>query len=228
MGVMSHTWTWRDEILTFLPERALWREEGQQLMISDLHLGKAEVFQAHGIPLPSDGDQGTLNALLDLCDRLRPELLIILGDLIHGRLGLTHGLRDILRALGDLTGCPIHLIGGNHDRSSVIEGLHQHPSCRLGDLWLSHEPESPASPEPLLNVCGHVHPVASISQGCDRLRVPCFAYAADQQHLLIPAFGELTGGHHCDQRYKKWLVADNAVIPWLEPIPTTPRRRVAK
>ena len=225
---MSHRWTWCDEVLTFLPERALWREQGRQLMVSDLHLGKAEVFQAHGIPLPSDADQGTLNALLELCNRFRPEVLFILGDLIHGRLGLTHALRDILRSLGELAGCPIHLIGGNHDRSSVIEGLHQHHSCQLGRLWLSHEPETPPSQDGLLNVSGHVHPVACIRQGCDRLRVPCFAYASDSQHLLIPAFGELTGGHRCDGRYKKWLVADHAVIPWLEPTSTTPRLRVAK
>ena len=228
MAGANHNWTWRDEELTFLPERALWRDQGQQLMVSDLHLGKAEVFQAHGIPLPSDGDRGTLNALLDLCARYRPKELIILGDLIHGRLGLSHALRDILRCLGELTRCPIHLIGGNHDRSSVIEGLVQHPSYRLGSLWLSHEPEARTEEERLLNVCGHIHPVANIVQGCDRLRVPCFAYDANRQHLLIPAFGELTGGHRCDERYKKWLVADNAVIPWLDPITTTRKKRGAK
>ena len=227
MAGVSHRWTWRDEVLTFLPERALWREHGKQLMVSDLHLGKAEVFQAHGIPLPSDGDQGTLNALLDLCTRYRPEMLFILGDLIHGRLGLTPRLRAILRSLGELAGCPVHLIGGNHDRSCRIEGLKQHPSSRLGSLWLSHEPETQPAEARLLNVCGHIHPVASIGQGCDRLRVPCFAYAAEPQHLLIPAFGELTGGHPCDKRYKKWLVADNAVVPWLDTAPTRLRRRAA-
>ena len=230
MSGMNHTWHWRGEELIFLPERALWRPEGGELMVADMHLGKAELFQAHGIALPSDGDRGTLNPLLSLCNRLRPTRLIVLGDLIHGRLGLTNSLRDTLRALPELCGCPILLIGGNHDRSSVIEGLPQHPSRRLGTLWLSHEPETPAGHEPgsLLNVCGHIHPVASIRQGCDRLRVPCFAYAKDQQRLLIPAFGELTGGHHCDERYRKWLVADNAVVPWLDPTPTPHRKRVAR
>ena len=206
------------------------RPEGGELMVADLHLGKAELFQAHGIALPSDGDRGTLNPLLSLCNRLRPTRLIVLGDLIHGRLGLTNSLRDTLRALPELCGCPILLIGGNHDRSSVIEGLPQQPSRRLGTLWLSHEPETPAGHEPgsLLNVCGHIHPVASIRQGCDRLRVPCFAYAKDQQRLLIPAFGELTGGHHCDERYRKWLVADNAVVPWLDPTSTPHRTRVPR
>ena len=41
-------WTWGDSPLTFLPQRALWRAEGRELFVADLHLGKAEVFQAHG------------------------------------------------------------------------------------------------------------------------------------------------------------------------------------
>ena len=80
------TWTWGQERLEFLPEKALWRPKGRELLIADLHLGKAEVFQAHGIPLPSDGDRGTLNPLLELCARVQPETLIILGDLVHGPL----------------------------------------------------------------------------------------------------------------------------------------------
>ena len=45
-------WSWGDSPLTFLPQRALWRAEGRELFVADLHLGKAEVFQAHGIPMP--------------------------------------------------------------------------------------------------------------------------------------------------------------------------------
>ena len=229
MPGMSHRWQWQNEELHLLPERAIWRPRGRELLIADLHLGKAEVFQAHGIPLPSDGDRGTLNPLLALCAYWKPARLIVLGDLIHGRLGLTEVLRDTLRSLPELCNCPVELVGGNHDRHSILEGLPQHPSRQLGQLWISHEPESPpaSATPPLLNVCGHIHPVARLRQGSDQLRVPCFAYARDQQRLLIPAFGELTGGHCCDQRYDKWLVADNAIVPWLDPVPTTQQRKVA-
>ena len=37
-------WSWGDSPLTFLPQRALWRAEGRELFVADLHLGKAEVF----------------------------------------------------------------------------------------------------------------------------------------------------------------------------------------
>ena len=60
MSGLNHTWHWRGEELIFLPS-VFWRPEGRELMVADMHLGKAELFQAHGIALPSDGDRGTLN-----------------------------------------------------------------------------------------------------------------------------------------------------------------------
>ena len=56
-----------------LAHKAIWRPSGRELFIADLHLGKAEVFQACGIPLPSDGDRGTFERLEWLCEHvLRP------------------------------------------------------------------------------------------------------------------------------------------------------------
>ena len=219
-------WRWEEETLTFLSERALWREEGRLLMVADLHLGKAETFQAHGVPLPSDADSGTLNPLLALCDQWKPSRLIILGDLIHSRLGLTPRLRDILRGLPDLCGCEVLLIGGNHDRHSRLDGLPQHPSQGLGALWLSHEPEQPPC-RGMVNVCGHLHPVTQLKSRSDRLRLPCFAYDPEAPRLVLPAFGELTGGHHCGERYRQWLVAEGSIVPWFVPLPKNRGRRTA-
>ena len=219
-------WVWRSESLRFLGERALWREQGRQLMVADLHLGKAEVFQAHGIPLPTDGDRGTLNPLLQLCHAWAPEQLIVLGDLIHAREGLTPELRETLRSLPDLCGCEVLLIGGNHDRHCWIEGLPQLPSQCVGQLWLSHAPETPPAAD-LLNVCGHLHPMTRLRSRADRLRLPCFAFDPEGPRLVIPAFGQLTGGHDCGERYQQWLVADGAILPWFEPLLNNQGRRSA-
>ena len=215
---------WRGERLELLAEGALLRAAGGELLLADLHLGKAESFQAQGIPLPSDGDAGTLNALLTLVHRLRPSLVLVLGDLIHSRLGLTAELRAKLRALPELLGCPLRLIGGNHERGSWIENLPREHSQALGELWLSHE-EEPR--DGLLNVCGHRHPVALVGQGNGRLRLPCFAYDETRQLLVLPAFGALTGGHPCPAHERLWLLADGAVLPWISPRPPgrAPRRR---
>ena len=212
------SWAWGSEQLQFLPQRALWRPEGRILMVADLHLGKAETFQAHGIPMPSDADAGTFNPLLDLCDQWRPNRLIVLGDLIHASVGLTPRLRDTLRALPELIGAELQLIGGNHDRHSWFEGLPQSPSQALGQLWLSHAPEGPRKPDQL-NICGHLHPMSRLVGRADHLRLPCFAYDPDGPRLVIPAFGELTGGHDCGERFHQWLVADQALVPWFSPPP---------
>lgn len=202
---------WRGHQLHLLGERAVWDAERGLLLVADLHLGKAEVFQASGVPLPSDGDGSTLNPLLALAHRLRPREVVVLGDLIHGRQGLTEGLRGKLRALPELLGCPLRLIGGNHERGSWLEGLPQDPSRAVGPWWLSHAPEPR---EGLLNLCGHRHPVAVVGNAVDRLRLPCFAFDAEQNVLVVPAFGRLTGGHPCPPHERLWLVAEGQVVPW--------------
>ncbi len=204
---------WRGHRLELLAERAVWDPQQGLLLVADLHLGKAEVLQSHGIPLPSDGDAATLNALLQLAHLHRPRQVVVLGDLIHGRLGLTVELRQKLLALPQLLGCPLRLIAGNHERGSWLEGLEPECSQAMGPLWLSHEPESCCDH---LNLCGHIHPVALVGRGAERLRLPCFALDERQDQLLLPSFGQLTGGHPCGRGLRLWLVAEGAVLPWQE------------
>jgi len=110
-----------------------------------------------------------------------------------------------------LLGCPLELIGGNHDQGSWFEGLPAKPSWRYGPLWLSHEPCTPADPA-LLNVAGHVHPVAVLGHGSDRLRLPCFALHKPKQQLLLPAFGSLTGGYAVSADHQRWVIAEQSVL----------------
>ena len=210
-GPASAPFSWGGERLELLAERAVWDPRRRVLLLADLHLGKAESFQAQGIPLPSDGDAATLNALLALATRLQPEQVVVLGDLIHSRLGLTGELRAKLAALPELLGCPLRLIGGNHERGSWIAGLPQQPSQALGPWWLSHEPEPR---DGLLNLCGHLHPVALLGGGGDRLRLPCFSYCPRSERLALPAFGALTGGMPMPPHERQWVIADGAVLAW--------------
>ena len=217
------TWHWQGHSLELLGARAVWEPAERVLLVADLHLGKAETFQAHGIPLPSDGDLETLNALIDLAQHWRAAQVIVLGDLVHSRLGLTATLQAKLAALPELLGCPLRLIGGNHDRGSTLPGLRQEPPQALGPWWLSHEPD----PQPArLNLCGHLHPVAQVGQGNNRLRLPCFSLNEGLQRLALPAFGRLTGGHLSAQGEKLWLVADGAVVAWNQHQLPSPQARL--
>ena len=222
------SWRWREEQLVLLPDRGIWREASRDLLVADLHLGKAEVFQAFGIPVPSDEDRGTLQRLKQICITFNPDRLIILGDLIHGRQGLTPRLMHDLATLSERLGTNVLLVGGNHDRDLQMPVLPRTTAFRLGELWLSHEPEEGPDKAELLNVCGHIHPAVTLRHGADRLRLPCFAFDKLEQRMLIPAFGELTGGHDCGHRYRKWLVAEGAIVPWLTPEPQPRKRRQAR
>ena len=202
---------WQASQLELLPQRALWHRATGCLLVADLHLGKAESFQASGIPLPSDGDLSTLNQLLDLAAQLQPQRVVVLGDLIHSRLGLTAELRAKIGALPELLGCPLEMIGGNHDQGSWLEGLSAGAPRRCGDLWLSHEPCTPMEAD-LLNVAGHVHPVAVLGKGADRLHLPCFALRRPARQLLLPAFGHLTGGYAVSPDYERWVIAEAQVL----------------
>lgn len=202
---------WRSHALELLAEKAIWDPERELLLVADLHLGKAEVFQGFGVPLPSDGDASTLNALLELVHRLRPMEVLVLGDLIHSRLGLTEELRQKICALPELMGCRLTLIAGNHERGSWLEGLPLAPPHAVGPWWLSH---APMPREGWLNLCGHEHPVAVVGNSVDRLRCPCFSFDPRNNRMVLPAFGKLTGGHPCAFNEQVWLVADGQVIPW--------------
>ncbi|WP_415399850.1 ligase-associated DNA damage response endonuclease PdeM [Synechococcus sp. W4D4] len=205
------TLIWGDSRLELLPQRAAWDPERRALLIADLHLGKAESFQVQGIPLPSDGDQGNLNRLLELSSTLGALQVLVLGDLIHSRLGLTSELQQKLSALPELMGCELVLVGGNHDRGAVFPSLRAQPSFQLGSWWLSHEPERPPA-EGLLNICGHLHPVALLGQGSDRMRLPCFGLDQINHRLLLPAFGDLTGGHPAPAGLERWVIAEDQVL----------------
>ena len=49
-------WSWGNSPLTFLPQRALWRAEGRELFVADLHLGKADLASEGG----QDGEHDRL------------------------------------------------------------------------------------------------------------------------------------------------------------------------
>jgi len=205
------TLNWHGHRLELLPQRAVWDPAQKLLLLADVHLGKAEAFQASGIALPSDGDADNLNRVIELAHRLAPARVIVLGDLTHSRYGLTAELRTMLAALPELLGCPLQLVEGNHDAGSWLAGLPAEPAQAAGPLWLSHEPQRPPA-EGLLNLCGHLHPVALLGGGGDRLRLPCFALDRQGRQLRLPAFGTLTGGHPCSTQLQRWVVAEEQVL----------------
>lgn len=187
--------------LQLLPERAVFLPDTAALLVADVHLGKAETFQHHGIPIPAAVNTTTLERLERLCDRTQARRLIVLGDLFHARSGLVDTVIDGWLAFRQRTGLQTDLIVGNHDRPLISTLRQLSVNCwtaqmTLGAVTLSHEPLCSAdSSTHKLNICGHIHPCIRLGPRRDRLRLPCFHWQPRPGCLTLPAFGEFTGGH---------------------------------
>lgn len=213
-----HEISYLGHTLQLLPEKAVYVESLQSLLVADVHLGKSETFQALGVPITNQVNWQTLERLRSLCLKFNPKSLIILGDLFHSRLGLVDEVMESWSEFCQTTSSHIQLIVGNHDRPLISMLKHCAIEChstavQVQDLRLSHEP----SPQPnALNICGHVHPCFRMSSKLDTLRLPCFHFDAVQSTLTLPSFGEFTGGHEIslEKGAIAYVIADDQVIPF--------------
>jgi uncharacterized protein len=209
-------------VLTLLPEKAIYVDSIQSLLVSDVHLGKSETFQALGVPVPPQVNQATLARLRSLCQTYQPQHLFILGDLFHSRLALVEEVRTAWADFSQSISAQVHLLVGNHDRP-LIQMLEKlliqciTEAIQIDQLVLSHEPfitDIEANPI-YLNICGHIHPCIQLKTKLDRLRLPCFYFNQREHRLILPSFGEFTGGY--DMPLSKdavaYAIADNQVIP---------------
>ena len=186
------------EPLELLAEHAAWLPRRALVLVADVHLGKAATFRRLGVPVPETTTAATLERLGALVDRLRAQRLIVLGDLLHGPAARAPALIDALAAWrGARRSLSVVLVRGNHDAHAGdppaacgIE-LADEPLA-LGALRLHHEPPAAVS-EGCFALAGHLHPACRLRDRQGGLRLPCFWLRPRQ--LVLPAFGEFTGGH---------------------------------
>ncbi|MCB9546054.1 MAG: ligase-associated DNA damage response endonuclease PdeM [Myxococcales bacterium] len=183
------------EVVWLLPERALFWPAAGLLVVADLHWGKAETFQRSGIPVSSRLLADDLGRLAAALDRTAARRLVVLGDLIHGAVGLTPGLvAEVAAWLGGV-GAAVTLTAGNHDAHVAhlpaawpIEVV---PALREGPFLFRHEPEPDAD---AYVFCGHVHPTVRVG-GRGGVRLPGFHLGA--RVGVLPAFSLFSGGPTC-------------------------------
>jgi len=219
---LGDLWLW--------PGFAVTRPAYSQLIVADVHLGKAASFRAQGVPVPDQVTEESLERLSGLIRVSGSSSLIVLGDLIHDRKALS-GLLPIWELWREQhPRLELKLIVGNHDRKagrSAIEkqlpGLQVHEEKLLDQgLLMAHEADdlidvqtpadAPADAPvnaPVRGLCGHEHPVVLIPDAlkAKHIRRPCF-YLDHQQILHLPAFGSFTGGHPVSLAQCKRLFID--------------------
>lgn len=208
--------------LRLLEDKALYLPDFQALLVSDVHLGKAETFQSLGIPIASQMNRENLSRLKTLCHQTQAKKLFVLGDLFHSLQSLVlEVLTDWDVFLQEIEAETI-LIVGNHDRKLVSALPPLAMECRtdaveIGPLLLSHEPA--IGHTATLNICGHIHPVIKLRSRTDSLRLPCFFVERSQRRLILPSFGEFTGGFEVElsQNTHAYVVCEGDVTAFAAP-----------
>lgn len=184
--------------LQLLEDKALYLPEAEALLVSDVHLGKAETFQSFGIPIASAINDENLSRLRALVAQTTAKRLFILGDLFHSKKSLVPEVLVEWDNFLKQSAVQTTLIVGNHDRKLIDALPPMNMRCevdaiRLGEFLLSHEPEEKCGAD--INICGHIHPVIKLRSRTDSLRLPCFFVERNQRRLTLPSFGEFTGGY---------------------------------
>lgn len=208
-----------DNRLRLLDDKALYLPDEEALLVSDVHLGKAETFQSLGIPISNRMNEENLDRLRSLCQQTCAKKLFILGDLFHSKQSLVPEVLVAWDKFLKEIAAETTLIVGNHDRRLVADLPPLEMNCltdsvRLGTFLLSHEPK--AQRGSLLNICGHIHPVVKLRSRTDTLRLPCFFVEENLRRLTLPSFGEFTGGYEVGlvDNACAYVVCEGEVIPF--------------
>jgi DNA ligase-associated metallophosphoesterase len=201
------------ERLTLLGERLIWWPARRTLLAADVHVGKIASLRQQGAPVPAGELDAILERLRREIARRRPDRLVVLGDFIHDRRGLTDG---VVGSVGEaLAGFDLEIlvVGGNHERThgplpSDWPVDFAEPPVVDGPFVLRHEP----APHPDGYVlAGHLHPTVLLEEAGDRLRLPCFAFGDEVG--VLPAFHPMTNGVEVDRReHRVFVVADSDVV----------------
>jgi uncharacterized protein len=193
-------------------DAALFWPARRALIVADLHLEKASSYATRGQMLPPYDSQMTLEMVAALAQRFDALAIICLGDNFHDDAGekrLQGKAADLLRAMTLLYDWT--WITGNHDPHVAAHWGGSVAVERLVDgIMLRHEAEpSWTGPE----ISGHFHP--KLRMTVRRRNVARRVFVMNDQKIIMPAFGALTGGldagHDVILRAMGWVKGGNAV-----------------
>ncbi len=204
--------TIKQEVFYLLPHKALYRPIQKQLILSDIHLGKASHFRKKGIAMPAQSHLKDIDRIHFLIDKYKPETVLLLGDLFHS--DYNNEWLWFKSMLMTYPHVQFVLVEGNHDilprGTYVIPNLLKIGLLEEQHLLFSHHPLENCKK---LNICGHVHPGMRVTGNAKQsVTLPCFVLS--DRHFILPAFGDLTGLKvvEREENTKYFLVTNESVV----------------
>jgi len=205
--------TIKDEEFIFDYRRAIFWPKKQVLLTTDLHWGKTDYFQKHGIAVPDKVFDEDLNRLAKVISDYQVKTMVVLGDLIHHEKSLSPELIERIASFRENNPCELILIKGNHDRYTVFPeswGIVEEQEMTVGDFFFTHEYQEKNKK---FQFSGHIHPMMKFKSGSDSFRLPIFMLS--HKSCLVPAFSHLTGGQDMKLKPKQKAIAvtDDGLMP---------------
>ena len=175
----------------FIPHASgmlLWPDR-EVAVVADLHLEKATYFAGQGQLLPPQESFETLSRLQKSLDQVKCSSLVLLGDSFHDADGFdrldSHARKLWKQICSEYT---VTFVLGNHDGMAVPPGTQGVDFLEFEGITFRHQ----AVPGAVAEISGHYHPKATLRLRGSRITRPCFI--ADENRMILPAFGTLTGG----------------------------------
>ena len=188
-------WVFLNQNLILHPKKAIFWEEQQALIISDLHIGKVGHFRKAGIAIPKLMEQEELALLSDLIHEFKPAKLIFLGDLFHSDINNDWNWLQLWRDL--YPAIQMILVQGNHDilHPDYYEqaGFEIHSTLLISPFLFVHDKKDyEFPPEGVYVLSGHIHPAVRLrGKARQSLLLSCFSFGKNA--AILPAFGKFTG-----------------------------------
>jgi DNA ligase-associated metallophosphoesterase len=185
----------RDQHFWLSPQRCLFWEEQQALILSDLHFGKTGHFRKHGIAVPQEIYKEDLQRLVEQISYFKPRQLIAVGDLFHS---VANKEMDwFLKWRQDLGDLSFVLVKGNHDILSNDWYAQAGIDLRTGTYTVAgfdfvHDPNEAENNGDNYIFSGHLHPGVHINGlGKQSLQFPCYYFG--KAMAILPAFSKFSG-----------------------------------
>ncbi|MFH1133893.1 MAG: metallophosphoesterase [Nanoarchaeota archaeon] len=181
---------------------AAFLRRGRTLVIADLHLGYEQALLQKGILVPKTQFQQIRATMASLLSQLRPETVVILGDVKHDFGGINEQeWRDTLRLLDLLQqGRKVIVVEGNHDTALrpilAKRGVSLVKSHAVGAYAFLHGDRELIVRSAKVLFIGHEHPAFTVRSGVREERFKCFVWATWKRKklLVLPSFHPLVEG----------------------------------
>lgn len=192
-----------EQTLWLSPDRCIYWEEQQTLIISDLHFGKTGHFRKSGIAVPQSVYKEDMQRLVSQVQDYKPQQLLVVGDLFHSN--ANKELEFFTKWRNDFSSLHIQLVKGNHD--VLNKDWYSNANISVADAH--HSVDRFCFVHDINDVCegadttyyfsGHIHPCVTL-KGIAKQAVSLPCYYFTDTFAVLPAFSKFTGTANIDRR----------------------------